>query len=63
MGLVGWGIALIVIGLLLTLTNVFGFIPGAPLLTIGILLVVVGVVLWLVSLPFKAGRSMSRRGH
>lgn len=60
MGLVAWGIVLLIIGLLLTFSNLLGFLPGVPLLAIGILLIVVGAVLWLVSLPFKAGRAMSR---
>lgn len=45
MGFIGVGIALIVLGIILTFTNVFGFAIGLPLTGIGIALIVVGIVL------------------
>lgn len=41
----GWGIALVVLGLILTFTHLFGFIVGLPLLGLGFVLLAIGVVL------------------
>ena len=53
--LIGLGIALVVIGLLLSFANVFGFVLGAPLMYLGWLCIVAGIVLgvW----HFVAGRT------
>lgn len=59
MGLVAWGILLIVVGLLLTFSSLIGFLPGLPLIAIGIGLAVVGALLWLISLPMRVGRHLA----
>lgn len=57
--LIGFGIALVVIGLLLSFANVFGFVLGAPLMYLGWLCIVAGVILgvW----HFVAGRTRTGR--
>lgn len=55
----GWGIALIVLGLIVTFSNLLGFVVGAPLVWIGLLLVGVGIVIGIWS--FVAGRDRTRR--
>lgn len=55
----GWGIALIVLGLLVTFSNLFGFIAGAPLIWIGLVLMGVGIVIGVWS--FVAGRDRTGR--
>lgn len=62
MGMVFWGVLLAIVGLVLIFSNLLGFIPGVPILVLGIVLAVVGVVAWLASLPFKAGRRIGGRG-
>lgn len=65
MNVIGWGIALVVLGLLLTFTNVFGFVAGVPLLWLGLLLVGVGIVLGIVHFVTggaRRDRLATRRG-
>lgn len=59
MNLVGWGIALIVLGFLVTFSNLFGFLAGVPLLWVGIVLIAVGVVMGIAHM--LSGRDDRRR--
>lgn len=43
--MIGLGIALVLIGLFLTFSNVFGFTLGVPLMWLGVVLIIAGVVL------------------
>lgn len=60
MGFIGVGIALILLGLFLTFSNLFGFTLGIPLTTIGIVLVIVGGILAVIHLVTRAGRGVRR---
>lgn len=57
--MIGLGIALVLIGLFLTFSNVFGFTLGVPLMYLGWLLIVAGVALgiW----HFVSGRTRTGR--
>lgn len=59
----GWGIALVILGLLLTFTHLFGFVVGFPLLAIGVVLIVVGVILGIVHFFTGATRAGRMRGR
>jgi len=61
LGLIGWGVLLVLIGLVLTFSNLLGFVPGVPLFLVGAVLIVLGVVVALLSLPFRGARALSRR--
>ncbi|HVL47249.1 MAG TPA: hypothetical protein VM889_01690 [Candidatus Thermoplasmatota archaeon] len=54
MSLAAWGVAFAILGILITLSNVLGFVVGLPILVTGILLFIVGLVIALVSWPVKA---------
>lgn len=56
MGLIAWGLVLLLIGVILTFTNLLGFIPGVPLATIGIILIALGILLAVLSIPFRVAR-------
>lgn len=60
--LIGLGIALVVIGILLSFSNIFGFALGAPLVYIGWLLILAGVVVgvWHFMTSRGSGRMRSR---
>jgi hypothetical protein len=59
----GWGIALVILGLLLTFTHLFGFVVGFPLLAIGIVLIAVGVILGIVHMVTGATSTGRLRGR
>lgn len=59
----GWGIALVILGLLLTFTNLFGFVVGFPLLAIGIVLIAIGVILGIVHFFTGTKRTGRIRGR
>lgn len=61
MGMVAWGLLLLVIGLAITFSSVLGFLPGVPLMVLGVALAVLGVILWILGLPARAGRAMRSR--
>jgi hypothetical protein len=59
----GWGIALVILGLILTFTHLFGFVVGFPLLAIGLVLIALGVILGIVHLFTGATRRERLRGR
>lgn len=61
MGFIVAGVVLILIGIALTFSNVFGFAVGLPLTGIGIALIVVGAILAVVHFVGRTGRAIDRR--
>jgi hypothetical protein len=59
--LIGWGVLLVIVGLLLTFSNVFGFVAGAPIVWLGILLIVAGVIVGIAHF-FMGGARRTMRG-
>ena len=59
--LIGWGVLLVIVGLLLTFSNVFGFVAGAPIVWLGILLIVAGVIVGIAHF-FMGGARRTTRG-
>ncbi|MEA3201147.1 MAG: hypothetical protein QOE90_2575 [Thermoplasmata archaeon] len=57
----GWGIALVILGLVLTFTHLFGFVVGLPLLGIGLVLVAIGIVLGVIHLVTGGARRVEGR--
>jgi hypothetical protein len=58
--LVGWGVLLVIVGLLLTFSNVFGFVVGAPIVWLGVLLIVAGVVVGIAHFFVGGARRLAR---
>lgn len=61
MGMFTWGVLLIAVGLLLTFSSFLGFLPGVPMLVLGIALALLGLVFWFLGLPLRAADAIRRR--